>query len=120
MKLKKIASLMLAGVMAISMLAGCSGKSTDDNNNGQENNGTQTTGVSAAFASNLSDKNTVKFDDNVTYQAVLAKAAKMVDDSTIKAVTTIQDCYNLDDIYNDITGMMVVASKGISSLSKNT
>ena len=31
MKLKKIASLMLAGVMAISMLAGCSGNTTDDN-----------------------------------------------------------------------------------------
>ena len=33
MKLKKIASLMLAGVMAISMLAGCSGeKETEENN----------------------------------------------------------------------------------------
>ena len=30
MKLKKIASLMLAGVMAVSMLAGCSGNNTDD------------------------------------------------------------------------------------------
>ena len=34
MKLKKIASLALAGVMVVSMLAGCSGKSTDDNNGG--------------------------------------------------------------------------------------
>ena len=33
MKLKKIASLMLAGIMAVSMLAGCSGK-TNDNGNG--------------------------------------------------------------------------------------
>ena len=30
MKLKKIASLMLAGVMAVSMLAGCSGNTTDN------------------------------------------------------------------------------------------
>ena len=35
MKLKKIASLMLAGVMAVSMLAGCSNNSgSNDNNNG--------------------------------------------------------------------------------------
>ena len=32
MKLKKIASLMLAGVMAVSMLAGCSGKTTNNGN----------------------------------------------------------------------------------------
>ena len=40
MKLKKIASLMLAGVMAVSMLAGCSGNSTiDDNNTDNDNQG---------------------------------------------------------------------------------
>ena len=33
MKLKKIASLMLAGVMAVSMLAGCSGKGNNSGNN---------------------------------------------------------------------------------------
>ena len=33
MKLKKIASLMLAGVMAVSMLAGCSGNGSNNNNN---------------------------------------------------------------------------------------
>ena len=32
MKLKKIAALALAGVMAVSMLAGCAGKGTDDKN----------------------------------------------------------------------------------------
>ena len=36
MKLKKIASLMLAGVMADSMLAGCSGNGSNDNNNNTE------------------------------------------------------------------------------------
>ena len=40
MKLKKIASLMLAGVMAVSMLAGCSGNSTiDDDNTDNDNQG---------------------------------------------------------------------------------
>ena len=32
MKLKKIASLAMAGVMAVSMLAGCSGTNVDDDN----------------------------------------------------------------------------------------
>ena len=36
MKLKKIASLMLAGVMAVSMLAGCSGNSNSNNNNNED------------------------------------------------------------------------------------
>ena len=34
MKLKKIASLALAGLMAVSMLAGCSGKGSDNSGNG--------------------------------------------------------------------------------------
>ena len=46
MKLKKIASLALAGVMAVSMLAGCSGKGNNSGNN--NNNGVVTaTGVNA-------------------------------------------------------------------------
>ena len=36
MKLKKIASLMLAGVMAVSMLAGCSGNGSNNNNNNDD------------------------------------------------------------------------------------
>ena len=50
MKLKKIASLMLAGVMAVSMLAGCNTTSNGGNNGGEgEGEGTTTTGYSVAF-----------------------------------------------------------------------
>ena len=42
MKLKKIASLMLAGVMAVSMLAGCSGNKTEDGNGGASSGDTNT------------------------------------------------------------------------------
>ena len=87
MKLKKIASLMLAGVMAVSMLAGCSGKDTNDNN-GQENNGGQATGVSATFASYLS-KDNVKFNDSSNNKSVLSKAVLEIDDSEIKGVTNV-------------------------------
>ena len=62
MKLKKIASLMLAGVMAVSMLAGCSnegGASSEDQNN-------EATGVNAAAVIAALDEDTTK---NVTFSA---------------------------------------------------
>ena len=43
MKLKKIASLMLAGVMAVSMLAGCNTASNGGNNNDDGQNQTTPT-----------------------------------------------------------------------------
>ena len=44
MKLKKIASLMLAGVMAVSMLAGCS-NGNNGGNNGGDNGGDSSGGI---------------------------------------------------------------------------
>lgn len=67
MKLKKIASLALAGIMAVSMLTAC-GKSANNGNNGEgdgENNGTAV-GYSAMLAEAVSDK--VKKMDYVTFQ----------------------------------------------------
>ena len=66
MKLKKIASLMLAGIMAVSMLAGC--KTADNGGNGGEGEGegTQTSGYSAVMADAVSDK--VKDMEHVTFQ----------------------------------------------------
>lgn len=67
MKLKKIASLALAGIMAVSMLTAC-GKSANNGNNGEgdgENNGTAA-GYSAMLAEAVSD--TVKKMDYVTFQ----------------------------------------------------
>ena len=67
MKLKKIASLMLAGVMAVSMLAGCQTGSNGGNNGGEgEGEGTTTSGYSAVMAENVSDA--VKDMDYVTFQ----------------------------------------------------
>ena len=69
MKLKKIASLMLAGVMAVSMLAGCNTASNGGNNEGEgEGEGTTTTGYSVAFGDKVEKLNaTVKGMDNVTF-----------------------------------------------------
>ena len=53
MKLKKIASLMLAGVMAVSMLTGCSGKTDDDNNGGAGTEVTPTSSTATTLRAEL-------------------------------------------------------------------
>ena len=76
MKLKKIASLMLAGVMAISMLAGCS------NGNGGKDEGTvvvpsDLTGkVIAALDEDTTDL--ISFSSSTTLNNAVATAVKMV------------------------------------------
>ena len=78
MKLKKIASLMLAGVMAVSMLAGCNTASNGGNNGGEgEGEGTTTSGYSAVMAENVSDA--VKDMDYVTFQDNSADRAALED-----------------------------------------
>ena len=81
MKLKKIASLMLAGVMAVSMLAGCNTASNGGNNGEGEGEGTTTTGYSVAFgekveklSSDVKGMDNVTFADNANDQAALEDA----------------------------------------------
>ena len=83
MKLKKIASLMLAGVMAVSMLAGCN-TASNGGNNGEgegEGEGTTTTGYSVAFgekveklSADVKAMDYVTFADNANDQAALEDA----------------------------------------------
>ena len=75
MKLKKIASLMLAGVMAVSMLAGCSNGS---NNNDSSNEPTVATGIVAAMNAGQSATNKVKvtFTSNSSVKDALTKTLK--------------------------------------------
>ena len=63
MKLKKIASLALAGVMAVSMLAGCSTTSVDpDPNPGEDPGNVTTAGYSSLFEDTLSDYADLRID----------------------------------------------------------
>lgn len=78
MKLKKIAALALAGVMAVSMLAGCAGKGTDD-----KKDPTDTSGVTAAAVIGALDKDTTKnvtFNASSSLQATADKAMAYVND----------------------------------------
>ena len=80
MKLKKIASLMLAGVMAVSMLAGCSGNGTDDKNDGN----TEVKPTTSNAVSVMNDaQSAVKFEANSDFDAALAAAAKKAEHAKV-------------------------------------
>ena len=83
MKLKKIASLMLAGVMAASMLAGCSGNNGSGNNgnNGGEITVPSTSAIVDAFNDGQDPDNDIKitFTSDSALESVLKQAVKMSD-----------------------------------------
>ena len=82
MKLKKIASLMLAGIMAVSMLTACGGKTVGD---GENNDGAVVTPASSivtAVNNGQSATNRVKIDftADAALDAALTKAVKSIGD----------------------------------------
>ena len=100
MKLKKIASLMLAGVMAVSMLAGCSTANDNNGNNGDNNNNVVTpTSIVTAVNNGQSATNAVKIDftSDATLDAALSKA--------VKAIGENRDAYGLNEQLTRLTGI---------------
>ena len=99
MKLKKIASLMLAGVMAVSMLAGCSTAGNNNSNDGDDNNNVVTpTSIVTAVNNGQSATNDVKIDftSDATLDAALSKA--------VKAIGENNDVLGLNDQLGRLTG----------------
>ena len=88
MKLKKIASLALAGVMAVSMLTACDTAS----NNGDDNQGDDTivTPVDDSFATaingelNTAEKNTLTITADASLEAMLNKVADKFDNHSLQ------------------------------------
>ena len=81
MKLKKIASLMLAGIMAVSMLAGCKSGTPNPNPGEGEGEGNTATGYSVALGDALADilkdtdvKDVITFADSNDDKAALEDA----------------------------------------------
>ena len=88
MKLKKIASLALAGVMAVSMLTACNGSTTNDNTNGDDNtNTTPAATYSSTFGAALKDQAAVDgkitMADNAELTADLNKAIEKLTAASI-------------------------------------
>ena len=110
MKLKKIASLMLAGVMAVSMLAGCSNGTKPDDG---EKDPVVNTGMTGSVIAALDEDTTknVEFTADSNLEAVLKKAIQNagyngLDD--IKAST-------LNAIDSDISKNSQLANVGVTS-----
>ncbi|OUQ37262.1 hypothetical protein [Faecalibacterium sp. An121] len=95
MKLKKIASLALAGIMAVSMLTAC-GEGTSNSGSSSSENTNPATGVSATFASYLKNGDRVTFADDSEYQGYLASA---IEKSSIK-YDTLDDATKVEAIGN--------------------
>ena len=91
MKLKKIASLALAGIMAVSMLAGCKdGGNSNSGSSSSENTGTAS-GYSAMLGQKAADElvkagkdDIFTFADNNADQKALADAVQWVDDTSME------------------------------------
>lgn len=75
MKLNKVLALALSGVMAVSMLAGCSGNGASDKDDGGVvvNNGTAANVIAALDEDTT---NVVSFSEDASLQAALEKAVK--------------------------------------------
>ena len=89
MKLKKIASLMLAGTMAVSMLVGCSNGSNGGNNNSNGNTVVEpsTSSIVTAFNNGQDEDNKVKvtFSSDAALDAALKKAVENAGDYNANA-----------------------------------
>ena len=81
MKLKKIASLMLAGVMAISMLAGCSNGGNTDSAVTANTGSLSVDGIVAEMDKDVADK--VTFDADAHLGSALRKALSDVGSSSV-------------------------------------
>ena len=88
MKLKKIASLMLAGIMAVSMLTACGGKTTGN----EEEKPPVVDPVDTSFAASVNDllsteqKNVITFTNDSTLNGVLAKVAPTIDSKNLHPI----------------------------------
>ena len=131
MKLKKIASLALAGIMAVSMLAGCNGSTGNEQPPASSSEPTTSgfaTSVNAELASNV--YNTVHFGSDAKLTAALNSVAAKLDSKILNTearfVTGVdaQDFRSLMDVnvYNGLTAYEHVtthAHVGFADPTKN-
>ena len=124
MKLKKIASLMLAGIMAVSMLAGCSTGKADPE---PTPNPTPAAGYSDVLAENLSDdakKDYITYEDNADDIAALEDALGNLSSTSLadkailpKTVTPIIDVLTTADmklVINDFANSAKIDNDNLS------
>ena len=103
MKLNKVLALALSGVMAVSMLAGCSNNSGNGGQDGEGEGETTVTGFAATVASKLDDnKDNVTVTSNDVIDAALKAAMVKPDDNFItsnRAVSALTDVGTTGPVY---------------------
>ena len=116
MKLKKIASLMLAGVMAVSMLAGCQTTSNDQPTQPEQPT-TPATGYSAKLQSELSAiaQDKITFSDSTELNSALEYAAGNVgnDKITQEFINSVTDGGKVTYVDQNSSGALGLVVKGL-------
>ena len=110
MKLNKILALALSGVMAVSMLAGCSTDGKDEGN-------TEVTPPASNAVTVMNDaQSKVKFEANADLDAALAAAAKKAEHKTVStAPLKMTDSQNTNDaVYNELVKKLPVGEVGVN------
>ena len=137
MKLKKIASLALAGVMAVSMLAGCSDKGNggDNNNGGNTVVEPSTSSIVTAFNDGQDEGNKVKvtFSSDASLNAALQKAVTeagsfatvgqikdLIDGLQGKVYDELKDFATASTLDDDIKDKQTKTVMGVMSLPSST
>ena len=93
MKLKKIASLMLAGVMAVSMLSACGEGSGNGNGNEDENKPVETVSNAVTYANDMLDSDMKEYVNFISSTALDGWAAKYTTDTGKFTAKNISDAY---------------------------
>ena len=93
MKLKKIASLMLAGVMAVSMLSACGEGSGNGNGNEDENKPVETVSNAVTYANDMLDSDMKEYVNFTSSTALDGWAAKYTTDTGKFTAENISDAY---------------------------
>ena len=121
MKLNKVLALALSGVMAVSMLAGCSGNGSNNggSNSGEEQPPVADTTIAGAVNDKLDDDSVVAF----TYSTEVEEAAKQIARVNGGLTQDIVDQWNEDDVkqlienYLGIDDVVTLATLGSKQLT---
>ena len=102
MKLKKIASLALAGIMAVSMLAAC-GEGTNNGNSGSSSSQPTTASVVSTVKNAIADKNSdlvITVEENTA----LNNAMKKYNEDNANLYLEVDDEDVREDVLDDVFG----------------
>ena len=132
MKLKKIASLALAGIMAVSMLAGCNGSSDNGTNPPASSSEPTTTGLVSAVKDAIKIENSNLTVDVKEGTFLNDQLDKLIEDYTLEAIKAnthalidegVQIAFGINDVknFNNITeGSFDACYRGVDVGTDNT